>query len=73
MDELVISLRECMDGWRVFQGERPLFWFPDYPPAIETARMVASVQADIREASALIEMRLLGEPPVHVATCAPAH
>ena len=72
MDEIVVSLRECTDGWRVFQGERALFWFPAYEEAMVNARMVASVLVDLREAATSIEMRLLGEPPVHVATVGPA-
>ncbi|MCY1561769.1 hypothetical protein D9M68_990750 [compost metagenome] len=71
MQETVLSLRECTDGWRVFDGQRPLFWFPDYPEAIATARMVAAVHVDIREVTASIQMQLLGEEPVHVTTLAP--
>jgi hypothetical protein len=71
MEKIVLSLRECTDGWRVFHGQHPLFWFPDYTEAIATARMVAAVHVDIREIPASIEMQLLGEEPVHVTTLAP--
>lgn len=71
MDEIVLSLRECTDGWRVFQDHNPLFWFSDYDEAIATARMVAAVHVDIREVPASIEMQLLGEAPIHVATLSP--
>lgn len=71
VEEIVLSLRECTDGWCVFQGQSPLFWFPDYAEAITTARMVATVHVDIREVSASIEMQMLGEQSVHVATLVP--
>lgn len=73
MAEPVISLRECAQGWRVFQGENPLFWFRSYDQAMRTARLIASVQADIHDADTSIEMRLLGERPVLVGTCTPGH
>lgn len=71
MDEVVLSLRECADGWRVFQGQNPLFWFSGYDEAVATAKMVAAVRVDIREVPASIEMQLLGEAPIHIATLSP--
>lgn len=71
MGDIVLSLRECADGWRIFQGQNPLFWFRGYEEAIATARMIAAVHVDIREVPASIEMQLLGEDPIHVATLSP--
>ena len=68
MDPIVLSLRECTIGWRIFQGDDPLFWFSDYDEAVATAQMVAETHAEIREVSASIEIQLLGEHPVHVRT-----
>jgi hypothetical protein len=68
MDPIVLTLRECMKGWGVFRGELPLFWFASYEEALTTARMVAAVQVDIREAPTTIEMQAVGEKPVFVAT-----
>ena len=72
MDPIVLSLRQCMQGWRIFQGDEPLFWFPDYPEALATIQMVAETHAEIREVSALIEVQALGEEPVHIRTVTPA-
>ena len=71
MDPIVLSLRECTKGWRIFQGDDPLFWFSDYDEAVATAQMVAETHAEIREIAASIEVQLLGEPPVHVRTVIP--
>ncbi len=72
MDQIVLSLRECTDGWRVFNGQQPLFWFQAYDEALATALTVASVHVDVREVAALIELQVLGEMPVHVTTLSPA-
>lgn len=69
--ETILSVRECADGWRIFQAGRPLFWLPAYEDALATARMIAAVQVDIRETPTRVEMQLLGEQPVHVYTLAP--
>ena len=71
MDPIVLSLRECTKGWRVFQGELPLFWFPDYQEAIATAQMVAEVHVELRDVAASIELQRLGEKPVHIKTLSP--
>ena len=71
MDPIVLSLRECRKGWRVFQGELPLFWFSYFDEAIATAQMVAEVHVEIREVAATIEVQLLGEAPVLFKTVAP--
>lgn len=71
MDPIVLSLRECTKGWRVFQGELPLFWFAEYEEAVATARMVAEVHVDLRAVAASIELHRLGESAVHITTLAP--
>ena len=68
MGEIVLPLRECADGWRVFNGQQPLFWLPDYEDAMATALTVASVHVDIREVAASIELQMLDEEPAHVTT-----
>ncbi len=71
MAPIVLSLRECTKGWRIFQGDDPLFWFSDYDEAVATAQMVAETHAEIREVAASIQVQLLGESPVHVRTVCP--
>lgn len=71
MDPIVLSLRECPDGWRIFQGEAPLFWFQAYDQALSTARLVASIQVEIREAATCIVAQRLGEKPVLVSKYEP--
>ena len=71
MDTIVLSLRECTKGWRIFQADEPLFWFQDYEEAVATAQMVAETHAEIREITASIELQLQGERPVHLKTLVP--
>ena len=73
MDQIVLSLRECSDGWRVFQAESPLFWSPTYGMAMDSARCLAALHVDLREVPAVILMQLLGEAPVEVTRLAPGH
>lgn len=73
MDGIVLCLRQCTSGWRIFQGPDPLFWFPGYDEALASARMIAAVHVDLRAVAAVIEVQLQGEPAVQVAALSPPH
>lgn len=71
MDPILLTVRECTDGWRIFQKEAPLLWFQAYDQALSTARLVASIQVEIRVAATCIVAQRLGEKPVLVSTYEP--
>ena len=68
MKRSVLLLSQTLDGWKLFDNGRAVFWFPEKETGLEVARTIAETRNFYSGNPTGVELEVIQQPFQRVAT-----
>ena len=68
MKRSVLVLSQTLDGWKLFDEGRPVFWFLEKEAAIEVAKTIAKTRSFCSDRPTAVDLDAIQQPCERVAT-----
>lgn len=68
MTRSILVLSQTLDGWRLFDDGRAIFWFPEKEAGLQVARTIAESRNFYSGKPTAVDLNLLQQPFERVVT-----